>query len=548
MTISKFSAAPAAYDYPLLIKRLLTSAQRFEQNNTIVYRGEKQFSYQEFYRRVCKLANALTAIGVKQGDVVAVLDWDSHRYLECYFAIPMIGAILHTVNPKLSPDQVVFTMNHAEDKVAIVNDDFLPLIEGVKGHLNTLESIVQTSDAEQPIDTTLNVLGHYEALLSEVSAEFEFPDFDENTIATLFYTTGTTGDPKGVFFSHRQLVLHTLHLINAVNTCDSNSIFNQSCVYMPVTPMFHVHAWGMPYAATMLGLQQVYPGRYEPNLLTQLIRDYNVSFSHCVPTILQMILECDEAKKTDFSNWKVIIGGSALNQGLALKAIERGIEPLTGYGMSETCPVLSLTKLTPEILLLSPEDQVAFRVKTGVPTDLVDMQIWDDNGDPLPHDGKSKGEIVVRAPWLTQAYYKQSEKSSDLWKGGWLHTGDVAVIHPTGYVEIRDRIKDVIKTGGEWISSLELENLISQSPAVASVAVVGVPDEKWGERPHALVSRANHDCTTESIQRHLKQFVDAGKIEKWAIPQSISFVDDIPVTSVGKIDKKKIRQELLSKA
>ncbi len=549
MSKSTFSAANSAYDYPLLIKRLLTSSLHFKHNNKISYRGTEHFSYQEFYQRVCKLANSLKSLGVQKGDVVAVLDWDSHRYLECYFAVPMIGAILHTVNPKLSADQVIFTMNHAEDNVVIVNDDFLPLLEGIADKLNTVQTIIQVSDNAAVAETRLTTTqAPYEELLAQAESDCDFPDFDENTVATLFYTTGTTGDPKGVFFTHRQLVLHTMNLVNTINTADANSLFNQGCVYMPVTPMFHVHAWGMPYAATMLGVQQIYPGRYEPNHLTKLIREFKVTFSHCVPTIMQMILECEESTNTDFSGWNVIIGGSALTEGLAMRMIDKNIQPFTGYGMSETCPLLSLTKLTSQMLSLPVDQQVAHRIKAGVPTNFVDMQTWDANGNPQPHDGESKGEIVVRTPWLTQGYYKEPQKSDELWDGGWLHTGDVAVIHPNGYVEIRDRIKDVIKTGGEWISSIELENLISQNPAVLNVAVVGIPDEKWGERPHALIVTSDSKCSVQSVQNHLAQFVDSGEIEKWAVPESISFTDDIPKTSVGKIDKKKIRQNLANEA
>ncbi len=534
----------SAYQYPLLIKRILTSAQRFESTNSIVYRGEQRFSYREFNERVCRLANALTALGIKAGDTVAVLDWDSHRYLECLFAVPMIGAVLHTVNIRLSPDQMLYTMNHAEDDLVLVNEEFLPVIEGIADQLNTVSNYLLLTDGEQAPSTSLPNAGEYEALLEASQPHYDFPDFDENSIATTFYTTGTTGNPKGVYFSHRQLVLHTLNMVGALATNDGTPVLNGDSVYMPITPMFHVHAWGIPYVATMLGAQQIYPGRYEPNLLARLIREEGVTFSHCVPTIMQMLLQSDEAKNTDFSSWKLMIGGSPLTAGMARQAMELGIQCYTGYGMSETCPLLTITQLDPSIRQLPPHEQIAYRIKAGVPSNLVDLQIWDPSGNALPHDGRSSGEVVVRSPWLTQSYLNDDAKGEELWSGGWLHTGDVASISADGFVTIRDRIKDVIKTGGEWISSLELESLISRHPQVASVAVVGVPDERWGERPHAIVVPKNGDLDPDRIKLHLAQFVETGQINKWAIPETIDLVDDIPKTSVGKIDKKRIRAQI----
>jgi len=536
--------ANEAYQFPLLIKQLLLSTQRYEGENGIVYRDDQRFSYREFNERVCRLANLLTQLGVRAGDTVAVMDWDSHRYLECFFAVPMIGAVLHTVNIRLSQDQMVYTMNHAEDRLVLVHEDFLPLAEGFADQLTTVDNWVLLSDGDRTPATTLPHAGEYEALLQRAGSHYDFPDFDENSIATTFYTSGTTGNPKGVFFSHRQLVLHSLNMINALSSVNGQPLLGNDTVYMPVTPMFHVHAWGIPYAATMVGAQQIYPGRYEPDRLVRLIREEGVSFSHCVPTILQMMLHSEEAKKTDFSNWNLMLGGSALPEGLARTALDLGIEVFSGYGMSETCPLLSLTRLDRTTRALDHDAQIPYRMKAGMPTNLVDLQIWGPDGQPLPHDGKATGEIVVRAPWLTQSYLNEPEKGAELWQGGWLHTGDVAAIHPSGFVEIRDRIKDVIKTGGEWLSSLELESLISSHPEVDAVAVVGLPDERWGERPHALVIARTPELTADAIKNHLVQFVESGHINKCAIPADIDFVDDIPKTSVGKIDKKRIRAQL----
>lgn len=536
--------AKSAYTYPLLIKQLLHTPIIYSPNQEIVYRDTKRFTYTQFYSRTKKLATGLMAIGVKPGDMVAVLDWDSYRYLEGYFAIPGIGAVLHCINIRLAADQVLFTMRHAEDAFVLVHEDFIPLMEAIKDQLPTVKKWVLLRETDREIKTTLPFDCEYEELLAKGTDDFIFPDFDENSQATLFYTTGTTGDPKGVFFSHRQLVLHTLGMLVGTASVTTKPLAQSGDVYMPITPMFHVHAWGVPYAATVMGVKQVYPGRYEPEMLLKLLIKEKVTFSHCVPTILQMLVSSPVAKQVDLRGWKVIIGGSALPRGLAKAAMELGIDIYTGYGMSETCPLLTLTNIKPGDVGADVERQLDIRTSTGLPVPLVDLQIWDAQGQPQPHDGKSTGEIVVRTPWLTQSYFKSPEKGEDLWFGGYLHTGDVAAMDPEGYVKITDRIKDVIKTGGEWVSSLEMESLISQHPAVAEVAVVGVPDPKWGERPMALVvaaAGAKDNFPVADVKAFLMTFVDSGTISKYAIPDQIKVVDQIPKTSVGKINKRVIR-------
>ncbi|WP_411359523.1 fatty acid--CoA ligase [Pseudidiomarina salilacus] len=546
MAVKLIPPADDAYNYPLLIKQLLLSSERYAGDNEIVAGNTgKRYSYSEFIERIHRLANVLTEAGVKEGDTVAVLDWDTPRYLECFFAVPMIGAVLHTVNVRLAPDQVVYTMNHAADDLVLVHDDFLPLIAQVKDQLTTVKGYIHLSDEAEPKAAPFAVVGEYEQLLAGALTEFDFPDFDENAIATTFYTTGTTGNPKGVFFSHRQLVLHTLALAATTSMNDNMQLLQASSVYMPITPMFHVHAWGVPYVATMMGLKQVYPGRYEPASLLKLFVTEKVTFSHCVPTILQMVLSSEKAKAIDFSGWQVLIGGSALTEGLARAALERGIQVYTGYGMSETCPLLSTTWLPLDAGDMSLEQQVRERVRTGKPVPLVNMRIIDSNGRFLPHNGEDMGEVVVRTPWLTQGYLNEPEKSDELWANGWMHTGDVGSID-TGYtLQIRDRIKDVIKTGGEWVSSLDIENLISQHPDIELAAVVGLPDAEWGERPHAVVTvRSGAQVSYDDLVAFMTPLVDEGHIEKWAIPDTMKVVDEIPRTSVGKIDKKLIRSQL----
>ncbi|MGQ7959499.1 fatty acid--CoA ligase [Pseudomonas sp. SP16.1] len=538
-------SAANAHAYPLLIKRLLLSGSRYEKTREIVYRDQLRYSYATFNERVARLANVLTAAGVKAGDTVAVMDWDSHRYLECMFAIPMLGAVLHTINIRLSPEQILYTMNHAEDRFVLVNSEFVALYNGIAEQLTTVEKTLLLTDGEEKSAALPNLVGEYESLLAAASPSYDFADFDENSVATTFYTTGTTGNPKGVYFTHRQLVLHTLSMAATVSSLDSIRLLGNDDVYMPITPMFHVHAWGVPYVATMLGVKQVYPGRYEPEMLCRLIQEEQVSFSHCVPTILQMLLGAPNAQGHDFGGMKMIIGGSALNRSLYETAKARGIQLTAAYGMSETCPLISCAYLNEELRAGSEDERTAYRIKAGVPVPLVEAAIMDAEGKLLPSDGETQGELVLRAPWLTQGYFREPEKGEELWAHGWLHTGDVATIDGMGFIEIRDRIKDVIKTGGEWISSLELEDLISRHPAVREVAVVGVPDPQWGERPFALlVLQGGQVLDAKGLKEHLKPFVEQGHINKWAIPTQIALVTEIPKTSVGKLDKKRIRVDI----
>ncbi len=538
-------SAPNAYQYPLLIKSLLLSGSRYERTREIVYRDQLRYSYATFNERVARLANVLSEAGVRAGDTVAVMDWDSHRYLECMFAIPMIGAVLHTINVRLSADQILYTMNHADDKVVLVNSEFLPLYHSIAGQLTTVEKSLLLTDADDKNADLPGLIGEYESLLAAASSSYVFADFDENSVATTFYTTGTTGNPKGVYFTHRQLVLHTLAAAATVGSLDSIRLMGTDDVYMPITPMFHVHAWGLPYVATMLGVKQVYPGRYDPELLVDLWKREKVTFSHCVPTILQMILNAKSAAGVDFAGWKLIIGGSALNRSLYEASKARGIQLTAAYGMSETCPLISCAHINEELLAGSEDERTTYRIKAGVPVPMVETAIMTADGRFLPHDGEAQGELVLRAPWLSQGYFREPQKGEELWEHGWLHTGDVATLDGMGFIDIRDRIKDVIKTGGEWVSSLELEDLISRHPAVREVAVVGIADPQWGERPFALlVLREGAELGARALKEHLKPFVEQGHINKWAIPTQIALVTDIPKTSVGKLDKKRIRLDI----
>ena len=533
------------YEYPLIIKKLLNTPLIYSPDREIVYSDRVRYTYRTLNERINQLANALESLGIRQGDTVAVFDYDSHRYLESFFAIPMMGAVLQTVNWRLSADQILYTINHAEAKIIIIHCDFLPLLETIREKLETVQTVVVIAEDDDKADAEQKGDGEYEQLLESASNFRSFPDLDENTKATTFYTTGTTGNPKGVYFSHRQLMLHTLGVAVVSGGYHTTVHFRSNDVYMPLTPMFHVHAWGFPYVATLLGAKQVYAGQYVPEKLLNLIEREKVTFSHCVPTILQMLINCPAIKQVDLSNWKVAIGGARLPRGLARAARNFGIEIHAGYGMSETCPVISTA--TPKEHMLDWEEDKLLDViiKTGKPIPLVELEVVDVEGNVLPHDGESSGEVVMRAPWLTDGYFKEPEKAKELWRNGWLHSGDVGYIDEEDYLQITDRIKDVIKSGGEWISSLDLENLISQHEAVLESAAIGVPDEKWGERPLMIITlkpEYKERVTTGEFKQLMSKFAEEGKLPNYAVPERYEFMDEIPKTSVGKLDKKVLRK------
>jgi len=541
MPLQSIERAENAYAYPLLIGQLLHRPRLVAQDQEIVYADVMRYRYRDFFARLPRLANTLRDLGVGFGDTVAMMDWDSHRYLECFFAVPMMGAVLQTVNVRLSQEQIVYTLNHAEADVVLVNRVFLPILAAISKDLETVKHFIVLEDgASEALPE--GFAGEYETLLAGAAADYDFPEFDENTRATTFYTTGTTGLPKGVYFSHRQLVLHTMGLLSALALfAPQQGGLHRDQVYMPMTPMFHVHAWGIPYAATLAGVKQVYPGRYLPNTLLELKQREGINFSHCVPTILQMLISHPKSATMDLSGWRMIIGGSALPLGLAEAAKARGIDVFTGYGMSETCPVLTLAELPREEI--GGERDTVLRCKTGVPLPLVDLRIVDAEMNDIAHDGQNVGEVVLRTPWLTQGYLKNPEQSAQLWDGGYLHTEDIGHIDKDGWLQVTDRIKDVIKTGGEWLSSLTLENLLSTHPAVEEVAVIAVKDEKWGERPMALVvKKSGAEVTDVELRQILEEAVKEGKMSRFGIIERIEFVQELNKTSVGKLNKRAMRR------
>lgn len=529
--------------YPLLLKQLWHTPLANAAEQEIVYRDQLRLNYRQIYARIGRFGAALAIGGCRQGDVIAVMDHDSHRYLECYFAIPMFGATMMTVNTKLTPAQIAYTLNHSRASMLLLHADFIPIIESIRAELPGIRKLIVMADGAPVPRTVLQFDNEYESWLADQADGFNFADFDENTRATVFYTTGTTGAPKGVYYTHRQLVLHTLAAGMALTAPAARLRFHCEDVYMPLTPMFHVHAWGIPYIATLLGVKQVYPGRYAPDVLVKLIREEHVTCSHCVPTLLKMILAAAQSSAVDLRGWKVVVGGSALPQALARQALEMGVDCFSGYGLSETAPILTLAQLTgrsgAEALLA--DDVLATVCCAGRAIPLVDLQIVNEVMQPQAHDGQSSGEIVARAPWLTQGYLDNPEASAALWRDDYLHTQDIGTINPNGYLCITDRLKDVIKVAGEWVSSLEVENALALVAGVQEVAVIGVPDKHWGERPLAVLV-VNETLFSESAAREkICLFIERGAISKHALLTQFKQVDAIAKTSVGKIDKKALR-------
>ncbi len=536
--------AAEAYDYPLTIGHLLDASLVTAADQEIVYRDQFRMTYRQFRTRIGRLASALASLGAEEGTVIGVMDWDSHRYLESYFAIPMMGAVLLTVNVRLPAAQLADIISRADAEILLVHRDFLPLLDTIRPSIPRIRTIVALIDDPAPIPP--DTAGEYEALLAGASPDFTFRDFDENALATTFFTTGTTGNPKQVCFSHRQIILHALATNGPFGNIRSRG-FGRDDVYMPLTPMFHVHAWGLPYIATMLGVKQVYPGRYDPDTILLLRAREGVTFSHGVPTILQMVLAAADRAGADLSGWFMIVGGSALTQALFREGRRRGMDLVTGYGMSETAPIVSMAR--PRTHSDGREEaDVEALTATGVPTPLVSVRVVDEDMRDVPADGASRGEIVLRAPWLTQCYVGDERASQSLWRGGWLHTQDVATIDRAGYLHIRDRLKDVIKTGGEWLCSLTIEDVISDLDEVEMVAVVGVPDPKWGERPIAvMVPVAGRAITLEQLNDHLGRAIASGEISRYARLERLEIMDALPRTSVGKIDKKALRAQFAAK-
>lgn len=536
--------ASETYFAPLTIRHLLNGVLTRAGEQQIVYRDQATFTYRQFVDRIACLADMLKSTGVEQGSTVAVLDWDSHRYLEAFFAVPMMGAVLQTVNVRLSAAQIRYTLTHAHAETLIVHRDFFELVGPMLRDLPDVKCVIAILDGHAA-DIPAWACGEYEEMSAKASNGYVFEDFDENAVATTFYTTGTTGLPKGVCFTHRQLVLHTLASAGPFGASTASPDLGVDDVYMPLTPMFHVHAWGMPYVATMLGVKQVYPGRYDMAAVCALRQRHGVNYSHCVPTILEMLMTAADQTTTDLAGWKITVGGAALTRSLYEEGRARGMRIAAGYGMSETCPAIAHAACRTPEGADDGEKMSLVMTMSGVPLPLVDARIVDEKMNFLEHDGRARGELVLRAPWLTPCYIDDQEASEALWRGGWLHTQDIATLDRQGNVRIRDRLKDVIKTGGEWIDSIQLEELIARVPGVVEVSVIGIPDARWTERPMAVVVKGSDvELTLASLNAPIEALIDRGEISRYAKIDSFVMIDALPRTSVGKVDKRQLRAML----
>ena len=527
-------------DYPLLVPRLLERANTFFPDKKIITReedGEHRYTYRDLTGRVARLANALRGLGVGEGDRVGTFGWNTYRHLEAYFAPPVMGAVVHTINIRLSPDDLVYIINHAGDKVILVDPDLAPILEAVAPRLESVEYfVVMTGDRE--FSTTLPSAKNYEDLLAAASAEYRPAELDENAPAGLCYTSATTGRPKGVVYSHRGIFLHSI-----VETQVDSIAIRERDVIMAVVPMFHANCWGTPYAATMVGASQVFPGvRPGPQVLCQLIDRHRVTLSLGVPTIWVGMLDYVErsAEQYDFSSLReVVSGGSALPVSLIEAYRDRlGIDLVHAYGMTEAAPIVSYNRRVSGLDGLSDADKLRLAGKQGVMVSGLEMRLVDDAGRELPWDGESRGELLFRGPWIASEYYNDP-RSEETFVDGWYHSGDIASIDSHGYIQIGDRVKDMVKSGGEWISSVDLETAIIAHPGVLEAAVIAVPHSTWQERPLAcVVPTAERRDTLEKAE--ILDFI-RGRFASWWMPDDVVFLDEIPKTSVGKFDKKVLR-------
>lgn len=525
-------------DYPLTLHHFLDRNQRLFPDKEVISRtatGLHRYNYAEYGARVRRLANALKALGIHEGDRVGTFAWNTFRHLEFYYAVPCMGAVLHTINIRLHPDQIAFIINDAGDRILAVDRELLPAVQELLPRLTTVEHLIVMQDEPDLSDDYLD----YEALLRAASAEITWPRIGEDAAAGICYSSGTTGGPKGVVYSHRSIFLHSLSLA----TADSLGVSEADRV-MSVVPMFHANAWGLPHASVAVGASQVLPGPAPtPAILLDLIEGERVTMAAGVPTIwMGVMAELQRSGLRDLSSLRSLpCGGSAPPQSL-MEAYEReaGAPVTHAWGMTETSPVASVCRLKSTLRDVPDDERHRILAKQGLPVLGVDLTIMDDAGNEVPWDGQSFGEIVVRGPWVTGHYLHVD--APERFTDGWFRTGDVATIDPAGYVQIVDRTKDLVRSGGEWISSLELENAIMGHPDVLEAAVIAVPNERWGERPLALVvPRPESALTAEQVLDFIRP-----SVSRMAIPDSVIFIDEVPKTSVGKFDKKVLRQRYAS--
>ncbi len=529
-------------DKPLLISLLAEHGARNFPNREIVSvtadNPKHRYTYRDCFARAKQLANALEKLGLDRGDRIATLCWNDYRHLEAYYGISGAGFVCHTINPRLFPEQQVFIINHAEDRWIMADIAFVPLLESIADKISSVEGFIIMTDEEHMPETTLENVICYESLIATENATYAWPELDERSASALCYTSGTTGDPKGVLYDHRSTVLHAY----AAVTPDVLGMSNRDCI-LPIVPLFHVNAWGSPYAAIMVGAKLVFPGPKMGDGATifELMESEGVTISLGVPTVWLAVLAYTEQTGSRLNSLeRAIIGGAAVPRSM-IEALrdKHGVEVRQGWGMTETSPLGVTNTIKSELEHLDDEQRLDLAVKAGRSLFGIELRIVDDDGRELPWDGEAFGALQVRGPWVCSDYFKLGGAAGTHTQDGWFETGDVATIDAEGYMAITDRTKDVIKSGGEWISSIELENLAMGHPAVAEAAVIGVPHPKWTERPLLVIVKASgQDVSREELLDYY-----AGKVATWWVPNDVVFVEQLPHTATGKIKKIELRRQ-----